>query len=242
MQQEIKSNLKKKVIVFIIVIVAICGVGILLYFNMYKNKKMELSDLQKYVVKIYIDDGTNNTTGSGVIISKNKEKLFICTNAHILNRETIGTITFFNGEEHLYQKELIDEESDIAIASISLSEISEDIINTCKQNIINASGKNKSVVEKTNPGDKMNMITFDGAISSGESLGIVTINEWPNPILETNIDIQPGVSGSPLFDDSGRFMGIAMAKLHIAGYDERYFVVPSSYLIKNVMDNCNIFN
>lgn len=166
------------------------------------------------------DAGTYEETGagSGIIIEESDTELLIVTNNHVVEGADSLTIQFVDDESVEGYVKGTDAESDIAIVSVPLSDISESTL---------------SVIKKATLGDSDEMEVGDGVIAIGNALGYgqsvttgvisavdreITIDEYTMTVLQTDAAINGGNSGGALINASGEVIGINCAKYSSSSY------------------------
>ena len=186
----------------------------------------------------YSGGSTQETTasGSGVIIGTNDTELLIVTNDHVVDNEgnyssyTISSkglsVQFSDGTSADATIRGTDEEVDLAVIAVKLSDISEDTKNTIKVAVIGDSDEIKV---------GSGVIAIGNALGYGQSVttGIisakdreVTIDGVTRKLLQTDAAINPGNSGGGLFNAAGELIGINSAKSVDTDVEGMGFAIP----------------
>lgn len=175
--------------------------------------------------------------GSGIIVGKNETELLIATNYHLLSDSDIIEVTFSQDKEEKYpviaQIKGSDENNDLAILSIKIKDINEEIISNIKIAVIGDSKKLKL-------GEPV--IAIGNACGYGPSVtaGIVSAADRKigeeGPYIQTDAAINPGNSGGALINKDGEVIGINCAKLASEDIEGIGYAIPSSTFTPIVND------
>lgn len=174
--------------------------------------------------------------GSGVIIGKNDEELLIVSNAHVVIPESYYnasitsseiSVKFVNDKEIAAYVKGTDEERDLAVIAVKLSDIDEETLNAIKIAVV---------------GDSNNLKVGNGVIAIGNAMGYgqcmtvgyisalnreVTFSDgYTRSFLQTDAAINPGNSGGGLFDMYGNLIGINSAKLSDESVEGMGYAIP----------------
>ena len=159
---------------------------------------------------------TSAATGSGFVLTQDG---YILTNYHVIELAAKDssvpiTVSFQNGKS--YQAKLVGGESDNDVAVLKIDE------NGLAPVVLGDSAQLKvgqPVYAIGNPLGELTYSLTDGLVSAldrvittGSGSDAVSLN-----MLQTNCAINPGNSGGPLFDQSGRVIGITTAKMSSSG-------------------------
>ena len=166
---------------------------------------------------------TSDAAGSGVIISDNGEQLLIVTNYHVIDASSNSyyyttsndgyTVEFIDGTSAAATLRGTDEEQDLAILAVNLSDISEETLSQIRIATIGSS-------DDLEEGD--GLIAIGNALGYGLSVTVgyasalnrtATVNGYEHTYIQTDAAINPGNSGGGLFNTSGQLVGINDAKL-----------------------------
>ena len=140
--------------------------------------------------------------GSGVIISKDG---YVVTNNHVVEGATSVTVKLYNGDE--YDAEIVgtDEMNDVALLKIDATGLQAVTIGDSDQIEVG-----EEVIAIGNPLGELTFTMTAGVVSALDR----EINTDGKPInmLQTDVAINSGNSGGPLFDMNGNVIGITSAK------------------------------
>ena len=183
------------------------------------------------VVLITAESGMGETassgTGSGVIVQLDqgvKAKSYIVTNAHVIEGATRVTIMLHSGEEVRATVEGIDENTDLALLSIPMS------------NLPAASFASDKAMRNLRAGDTAIVIGNPLGVELSESMTVGVISTVGRGVevgssivemLQTDAAVSPGNSGGPMFDVHGNIIGIITSKVIKNGAEGIGFAVPA---------------
>ena len=159
-------------------------------------------------------------SGSGIIVGKNDDNLLIATNYHVVEGADTVSVTCIDGETYQATVNGYDEDKDLAVVSVALSDISDDTMDQIEVATMGSSDDLK-VGEQ--------VVAIGNALGYGQSVttGIVSAkNRKLNSdgsegdedsdavnLIQTDAAINPGNSGGALLNMDGEVVGINSAKL-----------------------------
>lgn len=159
-------------------------------------------------------------SGSGIIVGKNDDNLLIATNYHVVEGADTVSVTCIDGETYEATVNGYDEDKDLAVVSVALSDISDDTMDQIAVATIGSSDDLK-VGEQ--------VIAIGNALGYGQSVttGIVSAKNRKlsssgveenddsdaTNLIQTDAAINPGNSGGALLNMDGEVVGINSAKL-----------------------------
>lgn len=176
--------------------------------------------------------------GSGIIVGKNDTELLIATNNHVVSGAEEVSVCFDDSEDSVVSAKVkgTDSGNDLAIVSVALSDISDDILSNIK---IATIGDSDSV----SVGDQV--VAIGNALGYGQSVttGIisaldreVTIDNVTSKLIQTDAAINPGNSGGALLNMKGELIGINSAKYASAEVEGMGYAIPVA-TAKPILDN-----
>ena len=191
--------------------------------------------VQGSVITILVDvvaDGVSGQgIGSGVIFREEKDQLYIITNAHVV--EDAKTIYFYDTSGEMVEMTLIgaDEESDIAVVRLCLSDLSAEL---------------RSLLHPAELGDSDQLRSGEITIAIGSptslrycnsvTVGVVsypkreiTLSTVLSTYIQTDTAINPGNSGGALFNEQGQVIGINSNKLATESIEGIGFAIPINH-------------
>ena len=159
-------------------------------------------------------------SGSGIIVGKNDDSLLIATNYHVVSGADTVSVTCIDGETYEATVNGYDEDKDLAVVSVALSDISDDTMNQIEVATIGSS-------DDLRVGEQV--IAIGNALGYGQSVttGIVSAKNRKisdtgveededsdaTNLIQTDAAINPGNSGGALLNMDGEVVGINSAKL-----------------------------
>lgn len=182
--------------------------------------------------------------GSGVIITRTDDWLYMVTNYHVIEGANTLTVTFADGA--VYTAELCgtDENLDLAVIRVPVSSLSSDTLNQISvvsigdsgslrvgEQVVaigNALGYGQSVT--TGIVSALNRVITSGTDSSGNTVS--------STYIQTDAAINPGNSGGALLNMSGELIGINTAKTASTDVEGMGYAIPISNVwttIQNLM-------
>ena len=165
--------------------------------------------------------------GSGVIIANDETYLYIVTNAHVEENATTLSVSFVDNAVYEAQLCGADEEADLAVLKVALSDLSND---TLSQIAVIAVGDSDAL----EVGEQV--VAIGNALGYGQSVttGIVSAlnrsltNEkgTTSTYIQTDAAINPGNSGGALLNLDGKLIGINTAKLSDTDVEGMGYAIP----------------
>lgn len=155
--------------------------------------------------------------GSGIIISKSDDKLYILTNNHVVEGSSELIVQFINEKSVDATIVGTSERKDLAVISIPLSDLDNDTIDSIKIATIGSSDELKV---------GNGIIAIGNALGYGQSVttGVVsalnrevTIDDYTYKMIQIDAAINGGNSGGALLNSKGEVVGINSAKYSSSG-------------------------
>lgn len=155
--------------------------------------------------------------GSGIIISKSDDKLYILTNNHVVEGSSELIVQFINEKSVDATIVGTSERKDLAVISIPLSDLDDDTIDSIKIATIGSSDDLKV---------GNGIIAIGNALGYGQSVttGVVsalnrevTIDDYTYEMIQIDAAINGGNSGGALLNSKGEVVGINSAKYSSSG-------------------------
>lgn len=174
----------------------------------------------------------SESSGSGIIISKDDNNLYIATNNHVVEKAKTLTVQFSDDTTAEASVRGTAPSNDLAVVSVKLSDLSEDTLKTIKEAAI---------------GDSTKLSAGQAAIAIGNALGYgqsvttgvisalereVSIQDettgqtFTNKLIQTDAAINPGNSGGALINDKGEVIGINSSKYSDTAVEGMGFAIP----------------
>ena len=184
-------------------------------------------------------------SGSGIIVGKNDDNLRIATNYHVVEGADTVSVTCIDGETYEATVNGYDEDKDLAVVSVALSDISDDTLDEIEVATIGSSDDLK-VGEQ--------VVAIGNALGYGQSVttGIVSAKNRKldengqadedsdgTNLIQTDAAINPGNSGGALLNMKGEVVGINSAKLastEVEGMGYAIAISDVSDVLENLMN------
>ena len=184
------------------------------------------------------------SAGSGVIFSENAERIYIATNYHVIQGAHSVTISLDDIRSVTANFVGGDERSDLAVISVSKSDL-------------RASGINNYEIAVFGNSDAMEIGNFvlavGNAYGEGKSATLGIVSALNNTItldagivlnvMQTDAAINPGNSGGPLVNTRGEVIGINTAKFASAQSEGMGYAISSNeavVILKQILENGSI--
>lgn len=169
-------------------------------------------------------------SGSGIIIGENDTELLLVTNYHVIEKADSLVVTFVNDETAEAVVKGTDEDMDLAVISIRLSDLDRDTV---------------SSITIATLGDSDALAIGEPAIAIGNALGygqsvttgvISALNRMlessdggnSGPFIQTDAAINPGNSGGALLNIKGELVGINSNKIGGSRIEGMGYAIPIS--------------
>jgi len=166
-------------------------------------------------------DQPSSSLGSGFIISSDG---YILTNAHVVDGANVVTVKLTDKREFKAKVVGADKQSDVAVLKIDASNLP-----TVKIGDPSQSKVGQWVVAIGSPYGFDNTVT--SGIISAKSRSLP--NENYTPFIQTDVPVNPGNSGGPLFNLQGEVIGInSMIYSQTGGFQGLSFAIPINEAIK----------
>lgn len=185
-------------------------------------------------------------SGSGVIIGTTDDELLIVTNYHVISGSQSLSV-LFSYQENEENAEVVSakvkdyiENKDLAVISIKLSDLSNEVMDNIKVATIGSS-------DDLELGEQV--VAIGNALGYGQSVttGIVSAKNRPitisdsafsttitNNYLQTDAAINPGNSGGALFNMKGELVGINSVKVNQDAVESMGYAIPISDVIDDI--------
>lgn len=178
-------------------------------------------------------------SGSGIIIGKNDTELLIVTNNHVVGDASQIAIEFIDGTSATAYIKGTDENSDLAVVAVALSDLTEDTLNNIKIAVMGSSDD----LELGEPA-----IAIGNALGYGQSVTVgyisalereVTLTDGTMTLIQTDAAINPGNSGGALLNINGEVVGINSAKYSDTDVEGMGYAIPISDAIPIINELMN---
>lgn len=175
--------------------------------------------------------------GSGIIIYADDSDYYMVTNYHVVEGATTLSVTFADDETYEAQLCGYDENTDLAVIKVSVSDLSQDTISKISivdigdsddlqvgEQVVaigNALGYGQSVTTGV-------VSAVNRSISSSNSSNSNSSQETAVSYIQTDAAINPGNSGGALLNMNGELVGINTAKISSTDVEGIGYAIPIS--------------
>ena len=169
----------------------------------------------------------STSMGSGVLIQKTDEALYIVTNYHVVKDATTLSAAFADGES--YEAEMVggDEANDIAVIRVPLSSVSSSTLSSIQVAAVGDSGDLRVGQQVMAVG---NALGYGQSVTTGVVSAldrqIASSDGSTGTYIQTDAAINPGNSGGALVNMSGEVVGINTAKLASTEVEGMCYAIP----------------
>ena len=173
-------------------------------------------------------------SGSGVILEKTKDYLYMITNHHVIDGARDLAVTFSDDKSYAAEVVKYDEDNDIAIIRVRIKDLSESTLAEIKP--IKIGDSNSLEIGES-------VVAIGNALGYGQSVttGVVSAvnrNFAPKESLDTKTYIQtdaainPGNSGGALLNMKGELVGINTAKIASSSIEGMGYAIPMARVLE----------
>lgn len=174
------------------------------------------------------------SAGSGILVSEDKDSLYIATNNHVIEGATTLTIRFCDDTTAAAEVKGTDPSMDLAVVQVKKSDVQADTLSAIKVASLGDSDKIKVGSQA---------IAIGNALGYGQSVTVGYISalerevttqdegtgkSYTNNLIQTDAAINPGNSGGALLNSSGEVIGINSAKYNDTSVEGMGFAIPSN--------------
>ena len=183
---------------------------------------------------------TSESRGTGIIISRQEDRLLVLTNNHVVEDADILSVVFVDGKE--VQGEVLGTapDSDIALVAVPLENIEEDTL----QSIAIAVMGDSDTVKVGNAAIAIgNALGYGQSVTTGVVSAIdreVEMVDMTLKLIQTDAAINAGNSGGPLINASGEVIGINSLKYSSTGVEGMCYAIPintAKPIIEEILNN-----
>ena len=166
--------------------------------------------------------------GSGIIIGKDDQYLYLATNYHVVQNAKSLSVTFVDDKSAEATVKGYVENNDIAVVTVKLSVISDDTLNEIKEIQVGSS-------DDLTVGDPC--VAIGNALGYGQSVTVgyisalnreISASDETVKVLQTDAAINPGNSGGALVNMQGELIGINTAKYSDTSVEGMGYALPIS--------------
>lgn len=166
--------------------------------------------------------------GSGIIIGKDDQYLYLATNYHVVQNAKSLSVTFVDDKSAEATVKGYVENNDIAVVTVKLSDISDDTLNEIKEIQVGSS-------DDLTVGDPC--VAIGNALGYGQSVTVgyisalnreISASDETVKVLQTDAAINSGNSGGALVNMQGELIGINTAKYSDTSVEGMGYALPIS--------------
>ena len=178
--------------------------------------------------------------GSGEILAITDDKIYIATNAHVVENANKLSVTFIDEESYEGTVVGADEDNDLAVVSVDLADVSEDTLSQIKAIDIGDS-------DAMRIGEQV--VAIGNALGYGQSTSVgylsaknraLDSSKVEGGLLQTDAAINPGNSGGALLNMYGQLIGINSSKYADTEVEGMGFAIPINYaqpILQDMVEN-----
>lgn len=173
----------------------------------------------------------SESCGSGIIVGESSKELYIVSNYHVISGSGSISITFIDGTSADAQIKGTDENIDIAVLEVPLSEISSSTKSSIKIAVL---GNSESLVVGEPAIAIGNALGYGQSVTAGVISALnrkITVNNVTNVLIQTDAAINPGNSGGALLNIKGEVIGINQLKFASSDVEGMGYAIPISTVI-----------
>ncbi len=176
--------------------------------------------------------------GSGIIIGQNDDELLVVTNYHVIADADSLIVNFIDNENAPAQVKGTDENMDLAVIAVKLSDIPSDTMSAIK---IATMGDSESLKAGQPVVAIGNAMGYGLSVTTGVVSAVnreMNMGDISGTFIQTDAAINPGNSGGALLDINGNVIGINSSKLGGMVVEGMGYAIPISAaqpIIENLM-------
>ena len=176
----------------------------------------------------------SESAGSGIIISEDKDYLYIVTNNHVVESAKTLTVQFVDDSTVSAEVKGTDKSSDLAVVKVKKSDIESETMGKIK---IATLGDSDSLSVGSQAIAIGNALGYGQSVTTGIISALnreVTIQDettgesFTNDLIQTDAAINPGNSGGALLNSNGEVIGINSSKYADTQVEGMGFAIPAN--------------
>lgn len=169
--------------------------------------------------------------GSGIIVAQTEDELYIATNNHVVAGASELTVCFVDDTTVAAQVKGTDPTSDLAVVSVSMSDLSPDTLNAIKVATLGDSEGVKVGEPAIAIGNAMGYgqsvtVGYISALNREVSVEATDGTIVTNALIQTDAAINPGNSGGALLNIKGEVIGINSVKYSDTQVEGMGYAIP----------------
>ena len=162
----------------------------------------------------------STSCGSGIIVSQDKEYLYVATNNHVVEGANSLTVTFANDDTVSAEIKGTDPSTDLAVVKVALSSIKDDTMSAIKVATLGSSDTLK-VGESCIAIGVISALNREVSVSDSSSS-----TNYTAELIQTDAAINPGNSGGALLNTAGEVIGINSVKYSDTSVEGIGYAIP----------------
>ncbi len=164
--------------------------------------------------------------GSGMIISEENNTLYVMTNYHVVEGAKEVSVQFNDGNSATATVKGYDEDKDVAVLTIDMSQLSEDTKNAIAVMVMGDSDQLKAGESAIAIG---NALGYGQSVTTGVISAVnreVSLTDKTMTLVQTSAAINPGNSGGALLNGKGEVIGMNTVKYSDTSVEGMGYAIP----------------
>ena len=162
--------------------------------------------------------------GSGMIISEENNTLYVMTNYHVVEGAKEVSVQFNDGNSATATVKGYDEDKDVAVLTIDMSQLSEDTKNAIAVMVMGDSDQLKAGESAIG-----NALGYGQSVTTGVISAVnreVSLTDKTMTLVQTSAAINPGNSGGALLNGKGEVIGMNTVKYSDTSVEGMGYAIP----------------
>lgn len=164
--------------------------------------------------------------GSGMIISEENNTLYVMTNYHVVEGAKEVSVQFNDGNSATATVKGYDEDKDVAVLTIDMTQLSEDTKNAIAVMVMGDSDQLKAGESAIAIG---NALGYGQSVTTGVISAVnreVSLTDKTMTLVQTSAAINPGNSGGALLNGKGEVIGMNTVKYSDTSVEGMGYAIP----------------
>lgn len=164
--------------------------------------------------------------GSGMIISEENNTLYVMTNYHVVEGAKEVSVQFNDGNSATATVKGYDEDKDVAVLTIDMTQLSEDTKNAIAVMVMGDSDQLKAGESAIAIG---NALGYGQSVTTGVISAVnreVALTDKTMTLIQTSAAINPGNSGGALLNGKGEVIGMNTVKYSDTSVEGMGYAIP----------------
>ncbi len=192
----------------------------------------QVAAVKTSLVKFNIGAENNYFTGNGFIVDITDEFVYMGTNRHVLNHEGNKELYFFDGTKVTFEIVEMDETVDMGLVRVPLADISNDTLSRLQP--VKFSSEAWERIDNERVPLFFCLMGKDGPAYKRTGYDLGYKNDYRKvkvPVLWVSMRLEPGNSGTALFDYDGNIIAIATSQSWYLNGDVHYYAVGARHMV-----------